>query len=330
MMMKYKTLIVAVIILVAAGACTWHDIGSDSLPVNGPRLASVLNLKNLPPDIGWYMLSIGTGTKGYAGLGALGSIPDNGASNVWYSYDPNADSWSTVAALPAPYRDQNLCFKSGNKIYVGGGYNNWPTVVNNTTVYSVANYKSLLEYNPDTDQWAVKNDLPIDSADVGGAVFMSIGDDGYLLSKNLFWRYNSTSDTWESLPNLPFVFAWSYHGPERSQAWTSGPTGYISVQQTIWSYNTGTGSWTKLHADPGILFYIGNKGYYASQDSNDNDTYILENDLQTGTSSKRVNIPSMNIDPHQRYVSFAFVVGNKAYFAVEYRGIMQAFYEFIP
>lgn len=161
------------------------------------------------------------GAKGYLGLGN-DPITNNGVflQDFW-EYDPITDIWTQKSNFPGGLRHRAEGFSIGNKGYVGVGGN----IVNNSTQL----FQDFWEYNPTTDLWTQKANLP--GLPRWDAASFSIGNKGYLGTGvpqgggmlQDFWEYNPLNDTWTQKANL--------YGPARGRAvgFSIGSKGYIGT-----------------------------------------------------------------------------------------------------
>ncbi len=82
-------------------------------------------------------------------FGGLTASAGNGA-NTLYCYDPETNTWSQKASMPAAGRMDALSFVHNNKAYVLGGYEVYNNPVN----------QQCFTYDPQTDTWTRLADLP--------------------------------------------------------------------------------------------------------------------------------------------------------------------------
>lgn len=130
----------------------------------------------------------------------------------FYSYDPTTDRWQNRETIPAgperklPVAGATAAGDGGGQIYVTKG-----------------SCFAFWRYNAYTDSWQRLADVPAGSRRKkmkGGAdaVFATKNDTGYVYvtkggGSNEFWRYNTQTGSWDSLPSLP---------PGRSPKWDKG------------------------------------------------------------------------------------------------------------
>lgn len=123
-----------------------------------------------------------------------------GRSNVQQVYDPSANSWSTVAPLPAPVPLDHVQAAAVNgKVYYIGGVTDWPgTSVGSVYVYDVASntFSSGAPMPAGRDRGAGG------IAVANGRIYLAGGvHDGTTVA--WFDVYDPAANTWTSLPDLP-------------------------------------------------------------------------------------------------------------------------------
>jgi hypothetical protein len=143
--------------------------------------------------------------KGYLGTGTTAA---NGANQDWWQYDPATDGWAQKSSLPGPARTDAVAFAPPNangKVYVSTGYDSPEPSYYNPSSY----YNDLWAYNPATDNWARKADLP--AAGRGQAVGISLPTAGVVstglmacedCALNDCWEFIPSKGTWFQLPNI--------------------------------------------------------------------------------------------------------------------------------
>jgi N-acetylneuraminic acid mutarotase len=156
-----------------------------------------------------------------------------------------------------------ISFTINNKIYVGAGYAS----------------KLFKEYDPVTDTWTPKADIPGVVTERELAIGFSIGGKGYIglgidvsTPKNDLWEYDPTSDTWTQKQNFPGQASDGlYCFVINNLAYIGAGEDTSSTQyNTCYSYNPISDSWTALANFPAsgrvwpFSFSIGNKGYVSS------------------------------------------------------------------
>jgi hypothetical protein len=134
------------------------------------------------------------GSKGYVGLGVDQlSYPENTPQTDFWEYDPATDSWTRKANFPGAGRLQGVGFSIGHMGYVGLG-------ISTESPFTLE--KDFWAYDPLTDAWSQKTDLP--ALGRYSPVGFSIGDRGYVgtgatrdsgTAMDDFWEYDPQTDT---------------------------------------------------------------------------------------------------------------------------------------
>jgi len=174
---------------------------------------------NVPvKDGGWIVTARGQGIKGSRDQGTVHSIPRilESSNPVLYvcrgnktsdflCYDPAADSWQTLAAIPADEGGRNRPPGKGCAATTDGEQRIYVTKGNNTS--------GFWQYDITGDTWTRLPDVPAGPAGLkvkGGAALAYVVDAAdtgwvYLLKgcRTEFYRYNVLSRRWETLGNAP-------------------------------------------------------------------------------------------------------------------------------
>jgi N-acetylneuraminic acid mutarotase len=128
-------------------------------------------------------------------LYAIGGISESGLTLAKVeAYDFETDTWSLRSPLPVPLGETNGARVIGNKIYISGGRD----LQDETSGFP---RNTLYVYDPATDRWSRKADMPAPSlSGVSGVIDGKL----YVLTaeaSNSFFRYDPVTDSWSSLPN---------------------------------------------------------------------------------------------------------------------------------
>ncbi len=187
-----------------------------------------------PIVVGWQeMTPLPTGAKSVKNGGALARIGNTiyalrgNKSDEFLAYDIETDSWRTLTPLPPG--------SNGKPVYKGAAL----TADGNSYIYAVKGNSSttFLRYNTLTDSWETLTDVPLGptrKALKGGASMAYVIQNNtgyvYLLKgyKNEFWRYNTTTSNWESLPPAPL-------GPSGKDAYKDGSFIVFNGTNTIYA-----------------------------------------------------------------------------------------------
>jgi N-acetylneuraminic acid mutarotase len=186
------------------------------------------------------------GHRGYIGTGY--SAGDLRHSDLW-EYDPSTDRWRQRTSLPSWVRDHSFVFVLREKAYIAGGM----TLNGGTPVRQ----NETWEYDPASDRWVRKADLPADG--VWSAYFVAAGK-GYVClqsppkqaSSDALWEYDPEADRWTRKASFP--------GPSRyrSVGFSLNGNGYLavgilaitresaSVANDVWEYDPRTDAWRRM------------------------------------------------------------------------------------
>lgn len=152
-------------------------------------------------------VAVSAGGKGYAGLGDIEVVGEEGSHHYyfqqdWWCYDPATDGWERKADIPASTTGMMAAFGIGDKIYVLTSADNW----NSTPML-------VLEYDTRSDTWTRRKDFPGEklmhaaSFVINGRPFVFTGatnrmeeggnvDDNKPEYTSKMWEYEVETDTW--------------------------------------------------------------------------------------------------------------------------------------
>lgn len=125
------------------------------------------------------------------------------------AYDATANTWTARARIPVRLRSTHGAAEVNGRIYVAGGFGRrWDE---NRQVWRSVTLQSLYVYDPGSDRWSRKRDMPITS--VNGA---SVGYRGKLYvatacyyeepcpsAESVVWRYDPATDQWTKFADRP-------------------------------------------------------------------------------------------------------------------------------
>lgn len=132
---------------------------------------------------------------GYVGTGSPSGAIGNETKDFW-QYNPVTNSWIQKADFGGNQRDRAVGFSISSKGYVGTGYH-----YNGSPIA----YGDFWEYNPITDTWTEKANVP--ELQRSNAAGFSTSSYGYIgmgyPSKTDFWQYNPVTDSWLQMADFP-------------------------------------------------------------------------------------------------------------------------------
>lgn len=217
----------------------------------------------------WSPMSFTINNKIYVGGGY--------SNNMWYKdlqeFDPATNKWTAKSELPGGYanRSAGIAFVINGKAYLGLGAENHLSFT--TTPVKL---KDLWEYNPSTDKWTKKKDLP-DSGRSDASVIV-LNNKAYIVGGQTYYLGTATCDVWEYDPaGDKWTEKSQYNGYGElygAAAFSINNKGYITGGQNL--YNHGTyeydavnDKWTKKADFPdsarlgAVAFTYNGKGYVA-------------------------------------------------------------------
>ncbi len=243
--------------------------------------------------------------KGYVGLGQGAS----GMTNDLWSYDTSKNKWTQMATFPGTPRYAQSVFVVGHKAFIIGGSIGGPPYLDDVWMYDAH-----------ANSWTQMNNSP--SGKMETQVTFTIGNHGYLgggfnssTDVSTFWEYDTTTDTWATIANIPIVNGIG----GCPSAFVLGSKAYVCLggvgtnsKYTTYGYryDTITKAWSVftnmekigISGGYGVGFSIGNIGYIATgRDSLGNPRNILwqySDTSTTGISSNGDKIISLFLYPN--------------------------------
>jgi N-acetylneuraminic acid mutarotase len=108
------------------------------------------------------------------------------------AYDISTNTWAVVRAMPAGRDEPAGASMINGRLYVAGGFN-----------ANDVGTRTLFEYNPSTNTWARKADLPQATCSAGGAqgvisgkLYVYVSCYASKVNGKVFFRYNPATNTW--------------------------------------------------------------------------------------------------------------------------------------
>ena len=181
------------------------------------------------------------------------------------------NTWTKLNDVGMGKRERATGFSIGSFGYLCGGLGTSETI-----------HKDLWAYDPQTDVWTQKSDLPgsarrdavsfvIDNyAFVGSGMDSISGPTGTTLKD--FWRYDPTTNTWSAIADFPGAGG---NGVYFATGFATGGKGYLCGGKTgpnlysnqLWEYKPSNNQWIQRANFPGgvryqmLSFVVGNKAY---------------------------------------------------------------------
>jgi N-acetylneuraminic acid mutarotase len=163
------------------------------------------------------------------------------AHSATYEYDPATDSWIGKADMPTPRAYMSAGAVDG-KIYVIGG----------TSIAgpSLVPYNTVEMYDPATDTWQKKSDMPTPRAVhtasvVGGKIYVFGGaQDGSAQGLSTVEAYDPATDTWTRKNDMPVAKCWHGTAEVGGKIYViSGGTGFETLYSSVEEYDPISDLW---------------------------------------------------------------------------------------
>jgi N-acetylneuraminic acid mutarotase len=160
-------------------------------------------------------------------------------------YDPNSDTWTTVAPNPSPAAAPGVAVAGGDVYFVGGCAD---AFCDTTT--------SVVRYDPSADTWSSvaaypRSDGWMSCGGISDKVYCSGGTDGI----NTFKSgdvYDPGSDSWSPIADMPIDLWASAAGAANGQLIAAGGVtdGFNTVTNQVLGYDPASDAWTALPNAP--------------------------------------------------------------------------------
>ncbi len=212
----------------------------------------------------------------------MGGGGSGGATSAHYAYDPETDAWESRAAVPYLAQQPAGTAVNGKIHYFGGGFPNSGSPVDDHYIY-----------DPDSDSWEEAASLTAPRAIHYAA---SIDTTLYSLAgqgmTNLCQSYNSTTNSWTTLNNLPDNSFWyGAHVTSEGHIYRFCGGGYTAPSNKAHKYDPVTDTWSSLPNMPNAIHAlagaaIGNKiflsgGYFNFLEHED--VWVFDTETETYT-----------------------------------------------
>lgn len=175
-------------------------------------------------------------------FGGYSSTAPGGRKNDLWEYNIGSDTWRQLG-VGASIRNTHTLTSHGDKLYLHGGWN------------GEEHFSDMWAYNISLNTWLKKTSSPIG---LMSALSFTHGIYIYYVSGSAsngkhginFIRYNTVSDTWDTLPDTPVLPAESACGAYKNRVYF-----YRVRSQNFLYYDLIDGTWNTLPDTPFILDY---------------------------------------------------------------------------
>jgi N-acetylneuraminic acid mutarotase len=166
---------------------------------------------------------------------ALGSVEE---------YDPATDTWTTKSEMPTARQGLSTSVVNGKIYAIGGG------VGTSATYGSVETYSTVEEYDPATDTWTTKSEMPTSrgfhSANVvDGKIYVIGGSHEAIYYHGVVATvevYDPATDTWTQKGDMPRGIGAGYSSVVDGKIYVFG--GYV-FSDRVDEYDPATDTWTQ-------------------------------------------------------------------------------------
>jgi N-acetylneuraminic acid mutarotase len=166
-------------------------------------------------------------------------------------YDPSTDTWTKKADMPTAGACISTCVVNGKIYATGGGPSGAPTTFPFSTVD---------EYDPATDTWATKADMPIargwhSTVAVNGKIY-AVGGSRTMVAGglNTMQECDPSTDTWTPKADMPTARKGLSTSVVNGNIYVIGGAGNGVIFSTVEAYDPATDTWTQKADMPTARF----------------------------------------------------------------------------
>jgi N-acetylneuraminic acid mutarotase len=251
-----------------------------------------------------HVAGVASNASGQQLLYAIGGFdPGTGPVPAVEAYNIATDSWASRAPLPVALTQMNGAGNIGGKLYVSGGFLDEGSA-------GFHWQRSLFVYDPATNTWSRKADMPKRTAQgitgvIGGKLYVLIGtcEDCAVTNPPRLFRYDPLTNRWDAtLPSAPFAHVRGAGGVINGKFYVAGGRGRDQRDSNkLDVYDPATNRWSTLAPMPtarsgaagavmgGKLFVIGQSNVEPGESQNQVEAY----NPATNTWTTRTPLPGV-------------------------------------
>ncbi len=231
----------------------------------------------------------------------------------------SSEKWTQKTGLNTA-RMGAISFSIGNKGYIGMGKDAGNNVL-----------KDLWEYDPATDQWTRKADIPAVNGKWGSSCFV-IDNKAYVVAGENgnggghsyeTWEYDPANDKWTQKADYN---VWALSDPTAFSVDNKGYFGFGGFN-ALWEYDPSINTWTRKKDFTGdyrgaaMSFVIDNKGYVGcGRGTSTNLKDLWEYNPVSDNWTQKASLPG-----NGRYLGVGFSIGNYGYVGLGQTGTLGPF-----
>ena len=205
---------------------------------------------------------------------------NSGELDDMLKYDPINDTWSVLASFPGGERSYSYGVTSGNKAYVGFGYN-FQVSVGQTY------FNDFWEFDGNTETWTQLTSCPCEGrrhpamVATDSKVFVGLGSKVNATDLKDWWEYDISTDTWTQKTDFPSTERHHpYHFSIDNIIYVGLGHHGASIFNDFYKYDLVADTWTSIADLPaqgrvaGTQFSLNGKGYILSGQGENHDNLL--------------------------------------------------------
>lgn len=175
------------------------------------------------------------------------SVYGNGELSSVYEYDPATDTWTKKSNMPTARQMLSTNVVNGKIYAIGGGKSPLADGYDGTESYS-----TVEEYDPATDTWTKKSDMPTarwthSASVVDNKIYIFGGSPSYPFTTiNALEVYHPATDTWTQKGTIPRPISDCFTAVIAGKIYAiGGALPFSDNSHRVDEYNPATGRWTE-------------------------------------------------------------------------------------